>query len=83
MDTCTIEKARSAKARVAEMLRNERELTGVGITRVGKGYAVKVNFAAAPGAGIEIPSEMDEVPIRIETTGRINLKTAVEPPFRW
>ena len=76
MKSCTIEKARSAKARVAEMLRDERGLTGVGITRVGKGYAVKVNLSAALGAGHEIPPEVDGVPIRVEITGRVRARTA-------
>jgi hypothetical protein len=74
MKSCTIEKARSAKARVAEMLRDEHGLTGVGITREGDSYAVKVNLDAAPGTGLEIPSEMDGVPIRVEITGRIKAR---------
>ncbi|MBI5094181.1 MAG: hypothetical protein HZB26_17290 [Candidatus Hydrogenedentes bacterium] len=75
MKTYTLEEARSAKARVATLLQNHRDLTGVGITRVGKGYAVKVNMATAPGADLVIPPEMDGVPVRVEVTGRIKART--------
>jgi hypothetical protein len=57
------------------MLRDESEMTGVGITRVGKGYAVKVNFASAPSADFEIPDEVDGVPVRVEVTGRIKARS--------
>jgi hypothetical protein len=43
----------------------------VGITRVGRGYAVKVNLSAPIGRGAKIPADIDGVPVRVEVTGII------------
>ncbi|MBX7256031.1 MAG: hypothetical protein K1Y02_06685 [Candidatus Hydrogenedentes bacterium] len=75
MNTCSLEEARNAKARVSDMLRGERDLTGVGITRVGKGYAVKVNIASAQSGKIVIPPEVDGVPVCVEFTGPIKARS--------
>ena len=60
---------------MAVLLRDERDLTGVGVTREGKGKAAKLNPAAAPGGGVVIPDEMDGVPVRVEVTGRIKARS--------
>ena len=70
-NSSTLEAARGAKARVLAMLRTQASLTGVGITRVGKGYGVKVNFASAPGPDCDVPEEVEGVPVRVEITGSI------------
>ena len=75
MKSSTIEEARNAKARVLILLKGKRDLTGVGITRTGKGYAVKVNLSAAPSADLVIPPEVDGVPVRVEVTGVIKART--------
>ena len=71
MNTASLDSARAAKARVADMLRDVPELAGVGITRIDEGYAVKVNFSSDPSGGVELPTEVDGVPVRIEVVGRI------------
>ncbi|MBI2431561.1 MAG: hypothetical protein HYV26_01675 [Candidatus Hydrogenedentes bacterium] len=72
MNTCSIDKARAAKPRVQDLLRGVPQLAGVGITRVEKGYGVKVNLSAEPAAGVQVPTEVDGVPVRVEVVGRIS-----------
>jgi hypothetical protein len=66
-----IEKARSAKAEVLTRFAGLAQLNGVGITRVGSGFGVKVNLAEALGPGTELPEEIDGVPVVVELVGRI------------
>ena len=47
MNKTTPEQARAAKPRAAEQCGRLAELAGVGITRVGDGYARKVNLVRA------------------------------------
>ncbi len=71
MNTTTLEQARAAKPRVHELLRDVLPLAGVGITRVGEGYAVKVNLSETSRDGIDLPTEVDCVPIRFEVVGPV------------
>jgi hypothetical protein len=41
----------------------------VGITRLGDGYALKLNVAAEAAPGL--PTELDGVPVIVEVVGRI------------
>ncbi len=66
-----IEEARSAKRKVAELLRNVPQLAGLGITRVGRHFAVKLNLSGPLTDDIEIPRNIDGVPIQIEFVGKI------------
>ena len=43
--SATLEQARACKAHVQERLEGVEGVTGIGITRVGKAYAVKVNLS--------------------------------------
>lgn len=72
MNNSTLDEARNAKTRLMELLRDHPHVTGVGIMRVGEGYAIKVNFAAAQGDAQTFPTEIDGVPICVEVTGKIN-----------
>ena len=64
----TLEEARAAKKRVREALADRPEVTGVGITRHGDGYAVKVDLAKPCPA---VPPEMGGVPVHSEIVGRV------------
>ncbi|MBI2425189.1 MAG: hypothetical protein HYV27_20350 [Candidatus Hydrogenedentes bacterium] len=75
MNTTSLEQARAAKPRVRDLLRGVPQLTGVGITRVGEGYAVKVNLSGPSDAGAALPSEIDGVPIRVEIIGTVTKRT--------
>ena len=65
-----------AKLQVRDLLQGVPELGGVGITRVDGGYAVKVNLSAPPQAEINLPGEIDGVPIRVEVVGRVTKRPA-------
>ncbi|MBX3180729.1 MAG: hypothetical protein KF886_25560 [Candidatus Hydrogenedentes bacterium] len=75
MNSTTLSQARAAKPRVHELLRAMPQLAGVGITRVGKGYAVKVNLTEPPGDDLGVPTELDGVPIRVEVVGYVTKRT--------
>lgn len=47
------------------------QVNGVGITRVGEGYGVKVNVAEAPN-DTGLPDEIDGVPVVIEVVGQLS-----------
>ena len=64
----TLDQARAAKEKVREALADRPEVTGIGITRHGDGYAVKVDLAAPCTA---VPPEMGGVPVHSEIVGRV------------
>ncbi len=67
----TIDEARAAKARAAEVFGRAARLAGVGITRVGQGYGLKVNLAEAPADQKSLPTEIAGVPVRVEVVGTV------------
>ena len=71
MKGATLAAARAAKARVHALLSKYGEVVGVGLVSHDGGYAVKVNFASKPAAE-SLPTELGEVPIRVEVVGRIS-----------
>ncbi len=44
---------------------------GVGITRIGEGYGVKLNLEGPPAPDANLPNDVDGVPIRVEVVGAI------------
>ena len=68
---CTLEEARAAKRCVIEVFGKLAAVVGVGITRVGGGYGVKVNLREEPGAGVNLPQDVDGVPVLVEVVGRV------------
>jgi hypothetical protein len=68
MNHATLDQARAAKTKALAALAHDRSVVGVGITRIGEGYGVKVNLDA-PGA--DLPEDVDGVPIRVEVVGPI------------
>jgi hypothetical protein len=65
----TLEEARAAKAKAAQLL-CALPVVGIGITRVGEGYGVKVNLSRSVCAD-QLPTEVDGVPIHAEVVGEI------------
>jgi hypothetical protein len=65
----TLQQARAAKAKALEVLA-ALPLTGVGITRVGEGYGLKVNLSKSVDAS-SVPGQVDGVPIKLEIVGEI------------
>jgi hypothetical protein len=68
MTAATLAQARAARDEARAQLGRRPEVTGIGITRHGRGYAVKVNLTAPSDA---IPTEILGVPVRTEVVGRI------------
>lgn len=69
MSGVTIAEARAAKSRLTGMLESNDGVRGIGLTRCGEGYAVKVNVASTT-VEATIPSSLDGVPIVIDIVGR-------------
>ncbi|MFN0244092.1 MAG: hypothetical protein ACKVWV_14470 [Planctomycetota bacterium] len=67
----TIEEARAAKAKALEVFGKLGQVSGVGITRVDGGYGLKVNFTEAPKKGVQLPTQVKAVPVRVEVVGRL------------
>ena len=69
----TIESARAAKqaaARIFGPLVGEE--VAVGITRLADdGFCLKVNLTSEPAKGVELPDEVEGVPVQVEVVGRI------------
>ena len=72
---CTLDKARAAKAPAAEAFGRLAEVVGVGITRIGKGYGLKVNLSRLPPGANSLPCEIAGVPVRVEVVGKIRKRT--------
>jgi hypothetical protein len=71
MSHTTLDEARAAKAKVLAAFGRDPAVVGVGITRIGEGYGVKLNLEAAPAPDANLPKAVDGVPIRIEVVGTI------------
>jgi hypothetical protein len=71
MARINLHQARAAKASVLKAFRRLPNLSGVGITKVGDGYAVKINLREPMPKGTQLPGEVDGVPVTIEVTGTL------------
>jgi len=68
-NTTTLEEARAAKPKAAAILA-ALPVVGVGITRIGDGYGLKVNLSERV-ADDAVPEQVDGVPIKMEVVGEI------------
>ena len=69
--TKQLEAARAAKAKARRFFSRFGEVSGVGITRKGNDYAVKVNMKSAPRGQSKWPDEIDGVPVMVDIVGTI------------
>jgi len=67
-----LEEARAAKPRAKELFGRFGVVNGVGLTRLGNRYAVKVNFETEPRAGGDLPREISGVPVVVQVVGRVH-----------
>lgn len=65
----TLEEARAAKGKALAEFERFADVVGVGITRIGDGYGLKVNLQSRPAEDAELPTEVDGIPIRVEVVG--------------
>lgn len=63
-NTTTLEEARAAKLKALALL-SALPVVGVGITRIGDGYGLKVNLSESVADG-SVPEHIDGVPIKLE-----------------
>ena len=68
------DKARAAKDAVHAAFSRLGTVAGVGITKVGEDYAVKVNLEEALPASSAAPDSVDGVPVAVEVVGRVRVR---------
>jgi hypothetical protein len=66
-----LEAARVAKRKALRLLEKLLPVCGAGIAREGEVYVVKVNVETALDPALELPSEIDGVPIRFQVVGKV------------
>jgi len=66
----TIGAARAAKEETKRRLADCADVVGVGVTRSGEGYAVKVNLCSRADAAM-LPQRVKGVPVVFEVVGAI------------
>jgi hypothetical protein len=67
----TFEQARAAKRKALELCAQCSLDAAVGITRLGAGYGLKLNFERPPVAQMLLPESIDGVPAQIEVVGPV------------
>ena len=77
MDT-SIEQARKVKSKASEAAWAQASVVGVGLTKVGGSYAVKVNLREPVPKSAQLPSQIDGVRVLYEVVGPISRRGAVE-----
>ena len=73
---CTLEEARAAKKTALGVFTRLAKVAGVGVTRSGKGYGLKVNLQQVLPDDVTLPKEIEGVPVRIEVVGPIKKRAA-------
>ena len=68
----SLEQARAAKESAKVLLAALPGVVGVGITKAGKDYALKVNLREPLPAGVSAPERIGDVPVKVEVVGRIS-----------
>jgi hypothetical protein len=76
MASATLEQARAAKAEAQDVFSKIGEVMGIGITRIGRGYAIKVNLRAPLRGKASAPRAVRGVPVKLELTGAIRRRRA-------
>jgi hypothetical protein len=74
-ESSDLREARDAKGRAREVFGRFGKVNGVGITRQGGRYAVKVSFEAPPQSG-DLPREIAGVPVIFQVVGKIHKQPA-------
>jgi hypothetical protein len=67
----SIERARAAKESAKVALAGIPGLVGIGLTKLGSDYALKVNLREELPDHIHVPTQVAGVPVRIEIVGVI------------
>lgn len=73
---CTLEEARAAKKAALGVFGRLTKVSGVGITRSGAGYGLKINVQNPLPAAVAVPESIGHVPVRVEVTGPVRKRAA-------
>lgn len=65
----SLERARAAKQVAKRLFAQDANVVGIGITRVGKGFGLKVNLTSATASPPALPAELEDVPLVVEVVG--------------
>lgn len=68
--------ARDAKKKAKEIFQGLGSIHGIGLTRQGDHYAVKVSFEAEPQDWSRVPKDIDGVPMVVRVIGPLHKQTA-------
>lgn len=71
-DASDLEAARAAKSKALEVFKHIGPVSGVGISRRGGAYVVKVNLESEPDGAAQLPQHIDGVPVVIHIVGKIH-----------
>ena len=69
MAAISLEQARAAKAEALDVFARIGEVLGIGITKMGPDYVLKVNLRGAPKKAP--PSKVRGVPVQVELVGTV------------
>ena len=69
-----IEKVRAAQRKAEAQFARHDEVNGIGITRVGEGFGLKVNLTRPLKSGSTLPEQIDDVPVQVEVVGPIRAR---------
>lgn len=75
-DQASLARARAVQKKARTQIGKLAPVSGVGITKVGGQYALKVNLASKPKRGATLPTAIDGVPVRTEVVGAIRPRRA-------
>lgn len=67
-----LEEARAAKEQAKLVFQKLGRLSGIGITRQGDSYVVKVNLESSPTKSTLLPKEINGVPVVVHIVGKIH-----------
>ena len=79
MSSVSLAQARAVKGLAKQVFAKFGPVAGVGLTRVGSDYAVKVNLEMESDPGVEMPDSLEGVPVKVEIVGKITKRPAVSP----
>ncbi len=66
-----LERVRAAKEEGKRVFERHGTLAGIGITRVGERWALRVSFAAPPRDPLLLPQEIAGVPVVVRVVGPV------------
>lgn len=72
----SLDKVRAAKRQALGTFKRLGQVDGVGITRIGKGYGLKINLQKAPSGKSPLPATIKGVPVLVEVVGPVKKRLA-------